>query len=243
MELKNARILVTGGSAGIGLATARLLMAHGARVCISGRNEARLKEAAEALGCTWVAADVSQEAQVVNLVAEATKQLEGLDVLINNADYGYAAPLVEVEAAAFEQVWRTNVLGATLCAREAARHFIAQKKGHILNIASTASTKGSPNASPYVATKFALRGMTECWRQELRQHNIRVMLVNPSEVMTDFARSVQTPGGTRARTYTQAEQDTKLRAEEIAHTILGMLQLDDRAFITEATVFATNPMV
>jgi 3-oxoacyl-[acyl-carrier protein] reductase len=85
-----------------------------------------------------------------------------------------------------------------------------------------------------VATKFALAGMTECWRDELRKHNIRVMLINPSEVQTNFVVN----SGRPARPF----NETKLQATEIAHTAIAMLEMEDRGFITEATVWATNPI-
>ena len=71
-------------------------------------------------------------------------------------------------------------------AREAAKIFIQRNRGNIVNISSTAGLRGAPNGTAYYASKFALRGMTECWRAELRKHNIRVILVNPSEVVTNF---------------------------------------------------------
>src|SRR6202034_4231209 len=80
-----------------------------------------------------------------------------------------------------QSVFATNVTGAMLMARGAARHFIARERGNIVNISSTAGLKGAARGTAYYASKFALRGMTECWRDELRKHNIRVMLVNPSE--------------------------------------------------------------
>jgi 3-oxoacyl-[acyl-carrier protein] reductase len=120
-----------------------------------------------------------------------------------------------------------------LMGREACRVFIPQQSGNIINISSTAGLSGFANGSGYVASKFALKGMTECWRAELRKHNIRVMLVNPSEVQTDFfIRS-----GQESRPY----NPSKLEASEIAHVILSMLQMRDVGFLTEATVFATNP--
>ena len=82
------------------------------------------------------------------------------------------------------------------------------------------------------SSKFALRGMTECWRYELRKHNIRVMLVNPSEVVTSFAA---------AAGFAQKDNPSKLRAEDIAHAVRGALEMNDRGFTTELTVFATNP--
>lgn len=242
MNIKNAKVLITGGNSGIGKATAKLLKDKGAQVMISGRNETTLKQTAEEIGINYVKADVTQERDVQHMVQEAKNKMNGLNVLINNAGYGYISKLIDIEADKFTDQFKTNILGATLCAKESAKHFVLQEYGNIINIGSTSSLKGSPTASPYVATKFALRGMTESWRNELRPHNIRVMQVNPSEVMTNFSDNVVN-NNSNQKQYTQAEQQTKLRGEEIAHTISSLLEMDDRGFITEATVFATNPKV
>ncbi len=242
MNIKDAKVLITGGNSGIGKATAKLLKDKGAQVIISGRNETTLQATAKELDIAYIKADVTQENQVNLMVEKAKQKMGGLNVLVNNAGYGYISKLVDIEGDKFIDQFKTNILGATLCARESAKHFVAQEYGNIINIGSTSSLKGSPTASPYVATKFALRGMTESWRNELRPHNIRVMQVNPSEVMTGFADN-RVDNNPNEKQYTEAEQQTKLRGEEIAHTITSLLEMDDRGFITEATVFATNPKV
>jgi 3-oxoacyl-[acyl-carrier protein] reductase len=155
-----------------------------------------------------------------------------LDILINNAGFGIFKKLVDMDRAGFDAVFATNVTGAMLMGREAAKHFIQQNKGNIVNICSTASLRGAANGTAYYASKFALRGMTECWRAELRPHNVRVFLINPSEVLTNFGA---------AAGFTQKENSTKLRGEEIAHMIRGALEMDDRGFTPELTIFATNP--
>jgi 3-oxoacyl-[acyl-carrier protein] reductase len=244
MDITTAKVLITGGNSGIGMATAALLKGAGAQVVIAGRNIEKLTAAEKELGIFSIQADVTNEADVTKMVAEANIKMNGLNVLINNAGYGYIAPLTEIDPVQFEQVWRTNVYGAMLVAKEAAKVFITNNYGNIINIASTSALKGSPTASPYNATKFALRGMTEAWRDELRQHNIRVMLVNPSEVITNFATNrIDKDGNSVEKIYTDNEQATKLRGTEIAAVIKNLLQLDDRALITETTVFATNPKV
>ncbi len=232
MKLDDAKVLITGGSSGIGKATARMLHARGAKVAICGRNEERLRKAAEETGAIGIPADVSDEADVTRLVARTIDQLGGYDVLINNAGIGTFAPLIETTSDEMRRVWETNVLGAMLMARESAKHFISQRRGNIVNVASTAGLKAGPGGSAYASTKFALRGMTESWRAELRTHDIRVLLVNPSEVVTDFFR---------AAGRTQKPSDRKLRGEEIAHAIVAMLEMDDRGMLVEATVHATNP--
>ena len=98
-----------------------------------------------------------------------------------------------MDRASFDAVFATNVTGAMLMGREAAKIFIKRNRGNIINISSTAGLRGAANGTAYYASKFALRGMTECWRAELRKHNIRVMLVNPSEVLTNFAATAGFP--------------------------------------------------
>jgi len=233
MDLKNAVALVTGGSAGIGRAIAQALKAAGAKVAITGRDPGRLKEAADMLGVFPIKADVSREADVERTYREVLAQFGDLDILVNNAGIGVFKPLVEMDTASFERVFATNVTGAMMMGREAAKIFAKRKRGNIINIASTAGLRGAPNGTAYYASKFALRGMTECWRGELRKYNVRVFLVNPSEVITSFAATAG---------FAQKVNDTKLRGEEIAHAVKAILEMDDRGFTPELSVFATNPV-
>ena len=233
MNLNGATALVTGGSSGIGLAIARTLVGAGAAVAITGRKRERLIAAAHAIGAHPIHADVAQEGDVLRSYTELFQRFDHLDILVNNAGFGVIRPLVDMDLASFEQVFRTNVTGAMLMAREAAKHFIERKSGHIINIGSTASVRGAAKGTAYYGSKFALRGMTECWRAELRQHNIRVMLVNPSEVLTDFYATAKLPQN--------QENPTKLRGDDIAHAVRSALEMDDRGFTIELTVFATNP--
>lgn len=233
MNLKGATALVTGGSNGIGLAIAKTLTEAGAKVAITGRDEKRLAAAGKAIGAHPIHADVANEADVLRSYKELFQIVDHLDILVNNAGFGVIKPLVEMDLASFEHVFATNVTGAMLMAREAAKHFVERRSGNIINIGSTAAVRGAANGTAYYGSKFALRGMTECWRAELRQYNVRVMLVNPSEVLTDF---YATAGLSQNK-----ENATKLRGADIAHAVKSALEMDDRGFMIELTVFATNP--
>lgn len=233
MDLQKAVVLITGGSQGIGLETAKLLVSNGAQVAICGRNPQKLKAAAQISGAYPISADVSKEGEVTALVQAVINHFGDYNVLINNAGYGYFDLIQNLDLDAFRQLMETNVLGAAACARESSKYFMQKKYGNIINIASTAAKSGFPAGSAYCASKFALTALTECWRNELRKYNIRVMQINPSEVQTDFVVN----SGRPERPF----NETKLQAAEIAHSILSMLQMNDRGFITELTVFATNP--
>src|ERR1700680_3747704 len=233
MNLKNAVALVTGGTSGIGHGIAKSLSDSGARVASTGRNKAKLDQAAKELGAHPIQADVSKEADVQRTMHEILEKFGDLDILVNNAGLGWFKKLVDLDLASFERTFATNVTGAMLMAREAAKHFISRNRGNIVNIGSTASHRGAPNGTAYYASKFALRGMTECWRQELRKNNIRVFLVNPSEVITNFAATAG---------IAQKPNESKLRGDEVAHAVKAILEMDDRGFTPELSIFATNPI-
>jgi 3-oxoacyl-[acyl-carrier protein] reductase len=233
MDLNNAVALITGGSSGIGRAIAATLAASGARVAITGRDPSRLAETSRQLGVHAILADVSIDADVKRSYSETLEKYGDLDILVNNAGIGIFRNLMDLDPEDFKRVFSTNVTGAMLMAREAAKYFIGKtKKGNIVNIASTASLRGAPEGTAYYASKFALRGMTECWRAELRRHNIRVILINPSEVLTNFYPTARQP---------QKESASKLRPEDIAGVVRCALEMDDRGFVPELSIFATNP--
>lgn len=232
MNIQEIKAIVTGGSSGIGYEIAKQLSLQGAKVFITGRDESKLKKAADEIGAFYAVADAANEKQVIAAFDEAKAKMNGFNVLINNAAYGSFSLLTEQNTANFELLLATNVTGAMIAGREAAKHFIQNNFGNIINISSTAGNAGFAGGTAYVASKFALKGMTECWRAELRKNNIRVMLVNPSEVQTPFYKAL---GGERPH------NPTKLEATEIAHLVIAMLTMRNVGFITEATVFATNP--
>ena len=233
MQIKNSTFLITGGSLGIGKATAKLLVEKGGKVAITGRNKYRLEKTAKEIGAFPINADVAKPEDIKNTYDIFLKEFNKLGCMINNAGIGGKwNEVFNLDLEDFTNVYSINVFGAALMAKYAAELFKKQKYGNIINISSTAGTKGFANGTVYASSKFALRGMTQCWQAELRKYNVRVILVNPSEVLTAFGDD---EGNERK------EVSNKLRSFEIAHTIVSTLEMDDRGFIPEVTVWATNP--
>src|SRR5512132_4107358 len=116
MKIDGAKVLVTGGSSGIGFETARMLREGGAQVAICGRDRGNVEQAAAKIGALAIVADVSREEDDVRLVRTVIEAFQGYDVLINNAGFGYFAPLLEMPLEEMQRVYATNVFGAMLVA-------------------------------------------------------------------------------------------------------------------------------
>ena len=233
MKIENSRVLVTGGSLGIGNETAKYLVQQGAKVVITGRDKNRLDQSAKEIGAIPFAFDISDFKSIQQNAKKCIALLDGkIDAIINNAGIGTFHKLGEITIDDFQKVYATNVFGLTLLTQEIVKTFKSQNYGNIINIGSTASLKGFVGGTVYASSKFALRGMTQSWQAELRKHNIRVTLVNPSEVTTAFANEERIE---------KEEQSNKLNSQEIADTILSVLKMRDKGFVPEVTVWATNP--
>ena len=233
MNIKDSVFLVTGGSAGIGKATAKMLADKGGKVAITGRDKSKLEKVAKEIGAFPILADAAKEEDVNKTYELLLGEFGKLDCLINNAGIGGGwGEITELDMKAFHNVYDVNVFGAAMMGSKAAQIFKKQNYGNIVNIASTAALKGYASGTVYASSKFALRGMTQCWQADLRKYNVRVILVNPSEVTTAFGSSERVE---------REEVSNKLRSDEIAYTIVSTLEMDDRGFIPEVTVWATNP--
>ena len=232
INLSWKKVLMTGGSSCIWLATSVDLVGKGAIVCITGRNKVKLEKVASEINAIPIHLDVSKYNSIAVKTLDAFHSMGGIDVLINNAGIGEFAKLEDIKVNHFESIFATNVFGLTMLTQEVVKFFKTQQYGMIINIGSSAATSGFPSGSVYCASKFALRGLTECWRHELRRDNIRVVLVNPSEVPTAFNNKDRVE---------REDQENKLSSKEISHAIVSTINMDKRGFIPELNVWATNP--
>jgi NADP-dependent 3-hydroxy acid dehydrogenase YdfG len=187
---------VTGASSGIGAETARALATAGAAVTLGARRvdrlEALAREIAAAGGRVAVqATDMRREEDIRRLVTIACDRFGGVDVLVNNAGLGRAAPLASAATELWREMLEVNVLGLCIATREAIQDMERRGvAGHVVHVSSMAGHRiPGPDSGVYAATKFAVRALTEALRQELRarKSTIRVTAVSPGHVLTEFA--------------------------------------------------------
>jgi 3-oxoacyl-[acyl-carrier protein] reductase len=233
MNLKGKNIIITGGSLGIGRETAKNMISKGANVLITGRSESRLKQAQKYSGAKIIEFDIADMDNIAENAKKCIDILDGrIDVLVNNAGIGVSKSIDKLNIEDFLSVFNVNVFGLALFTKEIIPLMIKESYGTIVNIGSTASLKGYKNGSIYSSSKFAVRCLTQCWQAELRQYNIRVCQVNPSEVTTAFGSSDRIE---------RENVKNKLTPEEISHSIISSIEMDDRGFINELNIWATNP--
>ncbi|MES2650075.1 MAG: 3-ketoacyl-ACP reductase [Bacteroidota bacterium] len=232
---KNA--LITGGSRGIGKAIALALAAEGVNVAIIGRSENHLLSAVSELKATGVkvafaVADVARMQEVDKAVLQIESELGSIDILVNNAGIGTFGGFLELLPEQWEEMIRVNLLGVYYVTRAVLPSMIERKTGDILNIASTAGTRGAAMTSAYSASKFGLLGLTESLMLEVRKHNIRVVAYTPSTIATDLAIDNK---------LTDGNPDKVLQPSDMAELVIAQLKLNRRALLKSASLWSTNP--
>jgi 3-oxoacyl-[acyl-carrier protein] reductase len=223
------RFLITGGSQGIGEALVEAAREAGNEVLFTGRDAGRVEEVAARTGAHGLVADVASESDNARTVETCRERMGGIDVLINNAGYAYRAEIGSIDLAAMRAMFDVNLFGLVDLTNRVVPLLKEQGEGDIVNVASTSGMKGGAGGTAYGGSKWAVRGISQCWQAELRPHGIRVICICPSEVQTNF-------GGRTGR-----NNPNKLYASDIAATILAGLQMPRRALWPELAVFATNP--
>ena len=201
MQLKDARVIVTGASSGIGRAIALEFARRGARLALASRNRPALEEAAasiKAQGGTAVVipADVTAEGAVKQMADDAIRELGGIDILVNNAGRGMSAVIADASSADVEALFELNVLAAAAAIRAVIPIMRARRAGMIINISSMAGRVVVPRIGYYSASKFALTAIGDALRMEEGHRGIKVMNVFPGTTRSSFGENRL---GTRGR--------------------------------------------
>jgi 3-oxoacyl-[acyl-carrier protein] reductase len=227
--MQPSRFLVTGGSQGIGAAVVEQARRAGHEVVFTGRNKELIDSVARKTGAHGIQADVGVPDDNARTLSTCMERMGGVDVLVNNAGYAYRGAIGALDVGKMKEMFDTNVFGLVDIANRVVPQMKERSAGDIVNVASTSGMKGAATATAYAASKWAVRGISQCWQAELRPHGIRVICVCPSEVQTNF-------GGRAGR-----NNPNKLYAEDIGGTIMAALDMPRRALWPELAVFANNP--
>ncbi len=230
--------IVTGGSRGIGLASARLLAEGGASVVVSGRDAARLEAATRELEATGaavlgVSADAARREDVDRLVEAARERFGRLDVLVNNAGMTRDQLLVRMKDDDWDQVLDTNLRGVFLMTRAVGKVMMRQRSGRIINISSTAGAMGNAGQVNYSAAKAGVIGLTKAAARELAHWNILVNAVAPGLIETDMTASL--PAEAREALLGQVPLKRIGVARDVAE-VVRFLAGDGAAYITGQTI-------
>jgi 3-oxoacyl-[acyl-carrier protein] reductase len=236
MELRDSVALVTGAGRGIGRAVALALAGEGVHVALMGLTGAHLlavEKEVNALGVRSAAlpGDVSDEGSVSRCVAAAEQHLGPIDVLVNNAGVYTHGPVDRLDALVFDHTIAVNLRGPFLMARAILPGMKSRRRGHVINVASTAARRGFAGGAAYCASKFGLAGLSEAMLQDVRGHDVRVTCILPSTVATDMAR----------RGEFLKDASKAIRPEDVAQAIVGLLKLDVRVLPTSLELWQTNP--
>lgn len=238
MNVGNKVAIVTGASSGIGLATARLLTNHGAKVALVARSQEKLERLSKELAGSFVRpTDMTDETEVRKMVQEVVRHFRRIDILINNAGRGYDAPIEKIKPEKFRELFQLDVVGPLVAMQAVLPYMRKQGSGVIINISSGTSLMALSNMSAYSSVKRALNGISLTAREELAKDNISVSLIYPYITLTDFDKNMMGEEGEFIET---PGEDNRLppadKAEYIAEKILHGIKTG------EAQIFAHDWM-
>lgn len=237
-DLKHKKAMITGGSRGLGKATAIAFAKEGIDVAITGRNEDKLKETVAELETFGIKAmysifDVGNYEDVKSNIKNIVKTLGTVDILVNNAGIAAMGSFNDMKIEQWSQIIQTNVMGMYYVTKEVLPYLLDKNEGDIINVSSTAGLNGNANISAYSASKFAVIGMSESLMKEVRKNNIRVNTLTPSTIESDMTIELGIA--------TKGSESSILQPEDFAELILTGLKLPRRAMLKSAALWSTNP--
>lgn len=228
-------ILITGGSSGYGFATAELFAKNGAQVIITGRNEDKLREAAEKIGADCFAADVTSPSDWEKLYGYVVSKYGKVDLLFNNAGGGVA--IKEMKDISFEEIEKITALNLNSImfgCHVFADLFIKQGKGTIINVSSVCAKQAWPGWTAYAAAKWGVLGFTKGLTTELGPHGVRVTCIVPGAGDTNFDKNAN---------FFDRGSIPELKAQNIAQTVFDIYNLPSNVWVEEVTVWGMDQVV
>jgi NAD(P)-dependent dehydrogenase (short-subunit alcohol dehydrogenase family) len=231
--------VVTGGSRGIGFSIAEALLARGASVVITGRDESQLDAARAKLAdgsgdrIHAARADVRKPDDAAAAIHAAVRRFGGLDVLVNNAGVGVFAAVADMDIAHWHDVIETNLSGVFFCCHAAIPAMRERGGGWIINISSLAGKNAFTSGAAYCASKAGLNAFSEALMQEVRYDNIRVSYVMPGSVSTDFARGTSPSG---------VADDSKLAPADVAQVVVDLIAHPARSLPSRVELRPSRPV-
>ena len=227
--LAEKTVLVTGASRGIGRAIASRLGRLGASVAICARSRDEVERTAaglrdEGIRTLPIVADVTRAEDVESMIEQTCSQLGEIEILVNNAGVGVFGPFHERSESDWDAVLDTNLKAVFLASRAVAPRMIRLGRGHIVNISSLASKSAFPGGAVYCASKWGLMGLTACMAEDLRAHGIRVSVICPGSVATDFS------------SHAGRDPATLLQPQDVAHAVAMLVTQSPQSFISEVDV-------
>lgn len=241
-DLRGQVALITGASSGIGEAIARALAGRGVRLALAARRTERVEALARELSAAGteafaITADVRDEAQVQAMVQATVDRFGGIDILIPNAGLGYRAPIVESDTQRWKTMLDTNVFGVLITLKYGVPHVVARGRGTVFLLSSVAGQTVAFGGAGYSATKYAVNAIGEALRQEMARQNVRVTLLQPGVVVSEFQAVADYPegiidswlGGT-----------PPVQPHDIAQAVLAVLDLPPNVSVNEMVIRPTG---
>ncbi|QAY68433.1 SDR family NAD(P)-dependent oxidoreductase [Paenibacillus protaetiae] len=221
MLVKNKIVLISGASSGIGALTAQRLAARGAVPVLTGRSKQKLEQAAAAITGEKAVytMDVTDMAQVEQTVQAVAARYGRIDILLNNAGFGYFESFMEASTQSFEDMMNTNYMGMVRLTKLVLPYMLEQKGGQIVNVASMAGKLATPKSTAYSASKHAVLGFTNALRMELKGSGVKVASVNPGPIDTPFFEQADPEG-----TYVKNISWFIMKPEVVADAIVRVME-------------------
>lgn len=238
MDIKNKVAVVTGASKGIGKSTALRLAQEGAHLALSARSGdllAQLSQDIRAMGLKAYSyvGDMSKEDSIKMFIQGTVKEYGKIDILINNAGFGFFNPIIDFPTKNWDEMFNLNVRGLFIATRESLPYLRKANESVIVNVVSLAGKNAFVGGGGYAATKHAVLGFSRCLMLEERKNGVRVLAICPGSVATSFFDAHHDAS--------DPKREKILAAEDVAESIIHMIKLPQRAMVSEVDIRPTNP--